>query len=240
MIKQKIELAQKIIIALDTTDKKTALDLSRELYPVITTFKVGLQLFLAAGWQIVDELKSIGAEVFLDLKLHDIPSQVGNTCREIVKHEVSMFTLHLLGGVAMLKEAVKVVAQEAKEIKVRPPKLLGVTILTSLGEKELKQFGFGNTLKNIVSNLVRIAQKSGLDGVIASPHEIRMIRKIVPETFLVVTPGIKLEGIALQDQVRIMSAREAIKQGASYVIVGRAITTALDPAKQLDKILAQF
>jgi orotidine-5'-phosphate decarboxylase len=240
MTEQKLELAQKIIVALDTTDKETALDLSRKLYPVITKFKIGLQLFLAVGWQIVDELKSMGAEIFLDLKLHDIPSQVSSTCREIVRRGVNMFTLHTLGGLPMLEEAVKAVSGEAEKRGVKPPKLLGVTILTSLNEERLRQLGFSGTLEDIVANLVILAQKGGLDGVVTSPCEVGMVRKMVPDTFLIVAPGIKLEGIALQDQVRIMSAREAIKQGASYVVVGRAITAALDPVKQLDKILAQF
>lgn len=219
------QLATKIILALDVDTLREAKYFVNKLYPEIKIFKVGAQLFTAAGPQIVEFINKKRAKVFLDLKFFDIPNTVANAVRQAVRMRVAMLTLHILGEEEMLKRAVKAAKEEANLLKLKRPLLIGVTILTS---KE--------TNSRDVLTLARIGLDCGLDGLVCSAREAALLRKELKKKFLIVTPGIRPAGIAAEDQKRTATVEEALQAGSNFLVIGRPILKAKDPLAAVRQI----
>lgn len=240
-----VPLQRRLILALDAPDLEGALDLVRRTRGVVGTYKVGLELFTAVGPAIFKTLGKEDAEVFLDLKLHDIPNTVAGAVRAAARHEVSLLTVHASGGPAMLKAA-----QEALSTQTAIPghgitKLLAVTALTHLTGKELSAVGFSGGPDEVVARLVKVAHAMGLYGCVCSPEEAALVRKQTGPDFAIVCPGIRSKdagsgSLAKDDQVRTASAFEAVRDGADYVVVGRPIRSAPDPAAAAVKLLEEI
>ena len=230
----------KLIIALDVETPSAALGLVKQLHSVAGMFKVGSQLFTAGGPQIVRDILAHDSKVFLDLKFHDIPHQVAGAARSAGELGVSLFTIHASGGSEMMKRAVDSVNEVAAKTGVRS-KILAISVLTSIDESVLTQIGVTSTPAESVLRLVKLAETSGVDGVVASPQEIESIRKTIsnPE-FLVVTPGIRPSTNEAGDQKRVATPAAAIAAGASYLVVGRPITGAPDPLAASHGIIADM
>jgi orotidine-5'-phosphate decarboxylase len=222
---------KRVIVPLDFPDADTALAFAQRLEPKLCRVKVGKELFVAAGPAVVGALQERGFEVFLDLKFHDIPNTVAGACRSAARLGVWMMNVHASGGEAMMRAA-----REAIEGVVRPPLLIAVTILTSLASADLERVGFSGPVEENVERLARLARACGLDGVVCSAQEAPSIRRATGEDFTLVTPGIRLEGGGTHDQARVVTPREAVRLGANYLVIGRAITQAADPAATLESI----
>jgi orotidine-5'-phosphate decarboxylase len=218
----------RIIVALDYPDLGAALAMAARLDPRRARVKVGKELFTRAGPRAVEALAARGFEVFLDLKYHDIPNTVAGACRAAADLGVWMVNVHALGGPGMLEAAREAVAGVS-----RPPRLIAVTVLTSLDAGDLRALGFSEGPGDLVLRLARMTAASGLDGVVCSPREIAPLRAALPEPFALVTPGIRPAGSASGDQKRVLGPREALALGASYLVIGRPITGAADPAAAL-------
>jgi orotidine-5'-phosphate decarboxylase len=205
-------------------------------------FKVGLELFTAFGQEAVQAVQKEGGHVFLDLKLHDIPNTVSRAAEEAVKLGVEMFNLHATGGLEMMRETADRCRKLAEKLGRPSPTILGVTILTSLDEENLKEVGLVGPVQERVVHLAELAQKAGIDGVVASPQEIIPIRQRCGPRFIIVTPGIRpaFVEVSKDDQKRVMTAKEAINAGADYIVIGRPIRLAPDPAAAMDKLLAEI
>lgn len=232
---------EKLIVALDVETAESARALFEELRAVVGMFKIGSQLYTAAGPDIVREIVAKGGRIFLDLKFHDIPNTVAAAGIEATRLGVSIFNVHASGGVEMMKRAADAVAETANREGLERPKVIAVTLLTSMDEKALEQIGIGAPAKTFVTNLARAAFDSGLDGVVASPQEIKLIREAVAQPkFLIVTPGIRSAADAADDQRRTMTAAEAVSAGADYLVVGRPITAAADRGAAARRIISQM
>ena len=222
---------RRIIVALDVPDADAAIALASRLDPKLCRVKVGKELFVAAGPAVVMRLQDRGFEVFLDLKFHDIPNTVAGACRSAARLGVWMLNVHASGGEAMLRAA-----REAVQSAPRPPLVVGVTILTSLADADLARVGFeGDVLRN-VERLARLAHACGLDGVVCSAQEARLVRKATSPEFKLVTPGIRLASDPVQDQARVVTAADAVRNGADYLVIGRSVTQAADPVARLAEI----
>ena len=220
-----------IIVALDMESKR-ALELAKKLNPQECKVKVGSQLFTADGPIIIDKLNELGFDIFLDLKFHDIPNTVKKAVEVAIKMGVWMLNVHSLGGKEMLRAAYEVV--EKVSIK---PLLVGVTVLTSLNDKSLKEVGLGLNTEDQVLLLAELCQTEGLNGVVCSANEVSVLRKHLEEDFLLVTPGIRSSGQESDDQKRISTASEAISNGADYIVIGREISNEIDPSEKIRQIL---
>src|SRR5215208_2546550 len=225
----------KLIIALDVDTPTKALELARQLQSVAGMFKIGSQLFTSAGPQIVRDIIALGSKVFLDLKFHDIPHQVAGAARAAAELGVSLFTVHASGGSEMMRRAVDAVSETGET------KVLAITVLTSIDQNVLSQIGVSSSPAESVLRLVKLAEASGVDGVVASPQEIETIRRAVPnQNFLIVTPGIRPSTSQSEDQKRVATPAAAIKAGASYLVVGRPITGAADPLEAAREIVREM
>jgi len=233
------ELAGKIIIALDVHTKHEALSLVRKLSGA-DIFKVGLTLFASEGPSLLKEIQKQGKKIFLDLKLHDIPNQIAGAVKAGVGLGVHMMTLHASGGREMMTQAAESAASEAEQKKVDVPLLLAVTVLTSLKEEQLRSIGIDERVYEHVLRLARLAKESGMDGVVCSPQEIDLIKKEFGRDFLVVSPGIRPEWAAAQDQKRILTPGKAMRKGVDYMVIGRPITQAFSPADAFLKIVDEL
>ena len=234
-------MKDKLIVALDVGSLKDAEGLVSKLFPTVRIFKIGNYLFTAAGPDAIKMVKERGGKVFLDLKFHDIPNTVASACEAALMHGVFMLNIHTLGGIKMMKESVKRCKEICKKEDLSRPILLGVTILTSMDEKDLKAVGIDKGLDKEVLHLAGLAKDSGLDGAVASPHEIDTIRRRFGSRFIIVTPGVRpLETRQQDDQKRIMTPGEAIKRGADYIVVGRPIICHTDPLKSTRQILDEI
>jgi len=226
----------KLIIALDVETPSKALDLVKELRSVAGMFKVGSQLFTTAGPQIVRDIIALDTKVFLDLKFHDIPHQVAGAARSAAELGVSLFTIHASGGSEMMRRAVDAVAEVGNETAV-----LAISVLTSIDANILAQIGITATPNESVLRLVKLAESAGVDGVVASPQEIKSIRDAISNpNFLVVTPGIRPAQSDSADQKRVSTPATAIAAGASYLVVGRPITGASDPVAAAQQIVSEM
>jgi len=227
----------KIIFALDVDHFADAQRWVNLLKDRIGLFKVGKQLFTHAGPKVVDMIRQKGQNVFLDLKYHDIPNTVARAGEEATKLNVSMFNLHALGGIEMMKKTVESSQAMAKSLGVPKPTILAVTILTSMDENALREVGIQNSVLEEVGRLASLAAKAGVDGVVASPQEIGIIRERCGEKFLIVTPGIRAPSDKKDDQKRTLTPKEAISAGANYLVIGRPIKEAKDPLEAVQKII---
>ena len=221
----------RIIVALDYPEAKSALDLVSRLQPALCRLKIGKELFTASGPQIVEQCMLRGFEVFLDLKFHDIPNTTAQACKAAASLGVWMVNVHALGGRKMMEAA-----REAVTASARPPKLIAVTVLTSMAQEDLAGIGITTTPAEMVLRLATLARDSGLDGVVCSAQEAALLRQHCGSTFSLVTPGIRPAEAAADDQSRIMTPAAALKNGASYLVIGRPITKAADPLLALQNI----
>ena len=228
-----------LIVALDFSSLADAEKIVKKISPLVKTFKVGKELFTSAGPEAVEMVHAYKCRVFLDLKFHDIPNTVGSACEAAAKLGVFMMNVHALGGQTMMVGAVQAVHKVADEKKIAAPKILGVTVLTSLTDKDLHQVGIKKKVKQEVQDLAILAQRSGLDGVVASGQEIKLIRRVAGKNFLIVTPGVRPIWAAHGDQKRIMTPKEAVTSGADYIVVGRPITQHPQPLLAAEKILTE-
>jgi len=225
----------KIIVALDYAEAKNAIDLAARLEPALCRLKVGKELFTVAGPALVEQLMRRGFEVFLDLKFHDIPSTTAQACKAASALGVWMINVHALGGRKMMEAA-----KEAVTVSARPPKLIAVTLLTSMAQEDLFELGVLASPADMVLRLAKLAHASGLDGVVCSAQEAALLRQHCGDKFYLVTPGIRPLDAVANDQARVMTPRAAIDQGANYLVIGRPITRADDPLLMLKNITLQI
>jgi orotidine-5'-phosphate decarboxylase len=234
------QMRARLIFALDVASTQEAIELVDLLKDEVGLFKVGKQLFLHAGPEIIRQIKERGGDVFLDLKFHDIPRTVAKAGAEATRLGVRMFDLHASGSVAMMKQTITEVNKVSRTEHLVRPKLLAVTVLTSLSQDDLKRVGFRSGVESQVVRLAKLAREAGMDGVVASPHEVARIRKECGRRFLIVTPGIRPLKGALDDQKRVQTPEEAIRAGANYLVVGSPIRDAADPAAAARNIVASM
>ncbi len=223
----------KIIVAIDKSDVATALSLAAALDPKLCRLKIGKESFVAAGPQLIDDFQARGFEVFLDLKFHDIPTTVAEACKVAARRGVWMMNVHAAGGRAMMVAAREAIEQSNVKSK---PKLIAVTVLTSMTEPELKEIGVPPNLDSQVLRLAELSEACGLDGVVCSAREAELLRREIRSPFLLVTPGIRLPGALKDDQARVVTPQDALRAGASYLVIGRPITAAKDPRAALNEI----
>ena len=222
----------RLIVALDVENANQALKLFDSLHDSVGMFKIGMQLFTAVGPDVVRQIVSRGGRVFLDLKYHDIPNTVAMAAIEATRLGVSLFNIHASGGHEMMKRTANAVAEVATRENLAKPKVLAVTLLTSIDQETLNQIGIDDVPKIAVGRLAKLARESGFDGVVASAQEIEIIRESVSQPdFLIVTPGIRSATDAAQDQRRTVTVVEAIRAGADYLVIGRPILEAADPVR---------
>jgi orotidine-5'-phosphate decarboxylase len=226
------KIADKVIVALDVATKKKALELVEQLRDQISFFKIGLQLYTAEGPETIRAVRATGANVFLDLKLHDIPNTVARTVESAARLGVQMLTIHLSGGAEMIHAAVG--ARSGNML------LLGVTVLTSVDEKALRQLGISNKIDDHVLRLAKLGVENGVGGIVASANEIKMLRGEFSDKIKIVLPGIRPSGSETGDQKRVTTPREAIDAGADYLVVGRPIIAHPRPREAAAKILQEL
>ena len=221
----------RIVVALDFPGAAEAVAFARRLTPQACRLKVGMELYTAAGPRLIDELQALGFEIFLDLKFHDIPNTVARACKAAAALGVWMINVHALGGRAMLAAA-----REALPISTGAPKLIAVTVLTSMADSDLNEVGIAGDAQSGVLRLAALAKASGLDGVVCSPLEAAALKAACGRDFLLVTPGIRPSANTGDDQKRVMTAASALAAGAHYLVIGRPITAARDPVAALDAL----
>lgn len=227
-------MRSKIFVALDVETKAKALEIVGDLKGLGACFKIGKQLFTSTGPDLVREIVGMGEDVFLDLKYHDIPNTVAKAGVAAAQLGVKIFNVHASGGRKMM-EAVR---NEMNKLE-NPPLVLAVTILTSLGEEDIREVGFDRTIPEQIARLAKLAKDSGMDGVVASPLEIELIRETCGKDFKILTPGIRPAFAAVNDQKRIATPAEALRKGADYLVIGRPITAAEDRREAFLKILEE-
>ena len=230
----------RLIVALDVDTKEKAIGLVERLKAEVKTFKIGSELFTSCGPDIVTAVKKRGCGIFLDLKFHDIPNTAAKSAASAVRLGVSMLNVHALGGYDMMKISAESAAMEAKTLKITKPKIIAVTVLTSMDENSLKKIGINDNMEKQVLKLAKLARDASLDGVVASPSEVKLIRRELGEEFIIVTPGVRPEWAAANEQKRVATPREAVFSGATYIVVGRPIVEASDPLAAAKRILEEM
>ena len=235
---QKNPSKKQIIIALDVPKADEAIKFTQILRNHVDFFKIGSQLFTASGPDIVRKILQSGCQVFLDLKFHDIPHTVAAACVEAGRLGVHMLTLHALGGETMMRHARKTLQEISLRESWKPPKLIAVTILTSMDQSFLTSTGIERTLEEEALLLARSAKRAGMDGIVCSPKELRLLRKEEFREMLFVTPGIRSAKNSKDDQIRTMTANEALLEGADYLVVGRPIIRSDNPVQAVQKMVA--
>ena len=232
----------KLLVALDVDARQRALDLASALDGIAGGFKIGTRLFTLEGPSLVRELVARGARVFLDLKFHDIPNTVAQAVESAVQTGAWMINVHASGGIPMMEAAVKAGHEPAQRLGQPPPLLIAVTVLTSMNDEVLRDIGVHRPMLDQVVALAKMTQDAGMDGVVASPQETAAIRKACGDTFLIVTPGIR--GASAQakpdDQTRTTGPADAVRAGASYIVVGRPIIAAADPRRAAEAIVEEL
>lgn len=220
-----------VIVALDFDQPEKSLEFARKLDPSLCQVKIGKELFTASGRSLAESLIAMGHKLFLDLKYHDIPNTVASACKIAAQMGVWMVDVHTLGGKRMM-----MAAREAIDSCAHKPLLIGVTVLTSMEKEDLEEVGITHSPEEMVLRLAKLAQNSGLDGVVCSAQEAQILRKNIGSDFILVTPGIRLNTETQDDQRRIMTPKAAISSGATYLVMGRPITKADDPIATLIQI----
>ena len=233
-------LKDRIIFALDVGNISSAVSWVNKLSGHVGYFKVGLQLFTATGPDVVNHIKDGGLKCFLDLKFHDIPNTVAGAVKSATRLGVDMLTVHLSGGKAMVAAAFNAAGDEADRLGIKRPKIIGVSVLTSLSDAELKDLGVSSPVKDQVDRFLRMAVVAGIEGMVCSPADLFPIRRQTPQGFLLITPGIRPEWSEKGDQARIATPGTAIKAGADLLVIGRPISEAPDPIAAVDRIVAEM
>lgn len=229
---------ERIILSLDTHEPEHALQLVDRFSEDVEIFKVGLELFISGGPELVEKIISRGKKVFLDLKLHDIPNTVSRAAKIATRLGVFMLNMHTSGGLEMMKQTRDAVVETCLKENLPRPRLVGVTVLTSLSPESLKnELCIPHGIRTHVKHLAKLAFQAGLDGVVASGHEIEVIKNSCGKDFLVVVPGIRMSWNPPDDQKRTITPREAFRLGADYIVLGRAIMREEDPLKALRLVL---
>jgi orotidine-5'-phosphate decarboxylase len=226
-----------IIAALDVPTAEQALKLAKKIAPAVGAFKIGSELFTAAGLDIVKKIRAMGASVFLDLKFHDIPNTVAKAVAAATRLDVQMLTIHTSGGLEMMHAAEESAQQTANQAGLNVPLVLGVTVLTSSDSHTLAETGSDQNIGAQVERLANLAVKAGLRGLVCSPLEIADLREFLPLHIQLVTPGIRTGAEKADDQKRTLTPREAIQAGASWLVIGRPIYAAENPRLAAEKIL---
>lgn len=235
------DIKEKIIVALDVSTADEARELIAELGAEVGAFKIGLQLFTAAGADFVRETVGAGIKLFLDLKFHDIPNTVAAAAVEAVRLGVWMFNVHTLGGAEMMQKTVERVSEACARDKLPKPLIIGVTVLTSSDRETMRRIGIEKEVGEQVLSLAHLASECKLDGVVASPLEVAAIRRSVGEKFAIVTPGIRLpENETADDQKRVMSPAEAVRAGSDFLVIGRPILQAADRIGAVRRIIKEI
>lgn len=230
----------RIITALDVHSLDDMKKLVETLGDSVSFYKVGMELFYSAGPDAVWYLKDQGKHVFLDLKVHDIPNTVAQSIRALTRLGADLMTLHGTGGRAMMEAAAEAVRDEAAKLNIERPRLLAVTVLTSIDEDAWKEIGGKYSIAESVKNLAKLAKEAGIDGTVSSPYEAKEIREMNGPDFLIVTPGIRPTFAVANDQKRFTTPSQALRDGASHLVIGRPITKAADPKEAAQKILAEI
>lgn len=240
----KVSAKDRLIVALDVETAGKALEIVAALKDYAGMFKIGSQLFTAAGPGVVREMIAAGARIFLDLKFHDIPNTVARSGVEAARLGVSIFNVHAVGGSEMMRRTVAEVHEASLREGFARPSIIAVTALTSADSQALREVGFSSGVEEQVERLARLAAECGMDGVVASPHEVSLVRaaarQAASKDFLVVTPGVRPAGVGHGDQKRVMTPGEAIRAGSSYLVVGRAILEAPDMALAAERIISEI
>jgi orotidine-5'-phosphate decarboxylase len=229
-----------IIVALDVPNAEAALQLAQQVAPAVGAFKIGSELFTAAGPEIVRKIRGTGAAVFLDLKFHDIPNTVAKAAASATRLDVQMLTVHTSGGLEMMRTAEDSAQKTAAQSGKDAPLVLGVTVLTSMDGNTLGEIGSESNVGRQVERLATLAVKAGLRGLVCSPLEIAGLRQILPASVQLVTPGIRAGVEKADDQKRTLSPREAMDAGANWLVIGRPIYAAENPRAAAEKILASI
>lgn len=235
------EARKKVCVALDVPDSERACKLAKQLVGCVGMFKVGMELYTSTGPEIIRALTLIGVRLFLDLKFHDIPNTVAAVSRIVAPLGVEFFNLHASGGPEMMRAAATAASESAARSGKARPKVLAVTVLTSIDDRLFEQISRASlSVSSQVEHLARMAKDAGIDGVVASPQEIRLVRVACGPDFLIVTPGVRPAGDQLGDQKRVLTPGEAVKMGADVLVIGRPITAANDPVAAAEKIVAEI
>ena len=233
-------MRERLILALDVDDLERAKRTVRLLASAVGMFKVGKQLFTLAGPQAVKLIQEMGGEVFLDLKFHDIPTTVAKAAIEATRLGVKMFNVHASGSLEMMRLTVREIGRVCRQENLRKPIMLAVTVLTSLNKSDLEKVGVDGEVEDQVIRLALLTKEAGMDGVVASPQEVAAIRAACGRRFIIVSPGVRPQKGKRNDQRRIMTAEEAIRAGADYIVVGRPVMEAKDPLAAVHEILAEM
>ena len=236
-----MSVKEKLVLALDVSEEKYALELVDRFKDHVEVFKVGFELFVSAGPAVVNGINRRGKKVFLDLKFHDIPNTVEKAARAATRLGIYMFNIHTSGGAGMMRRCRDAVEELCIKENMRKPIILGVTVLTGLSPEALKsELCIRHSLKTHVKHLSGLAKEAGLDGVVASGHEVAMIREHFGKDFIIVAPGIRTSWTPPDDQMRTMTPRQAIKEGADYIVLGRAVLKQADPFRALELITTEI
>jgi orotidine-5'-phosphate decarboxylase len=240
LVRARASMRERLILALDIGDLAGVKELVRLLAPEVGMFKVGKQLFTHAGPQAVQLIQQLGGEIFLDLKFHDIPNTVAKAAAEATRLGVKMFNVHASGSLEMMRSTVREVRRVCRQEKLRRPIMLAVTVLTSLNQDDLKRVGLNVNVADQVVRLALLTKEAGMDGVVASPHEVADIRAACGRRFVIVTPGIRPRDGQRHDQQRVMTPGGALEAGVDYIVVGRPILEAKDPVAAARAIVAEM
>ncbi len=223
------QVRNRLIVALDVATMAEVRQLVENLGDAVSYYKVGMQLFYSVGMECLSYLREQGKDVFLDLKMHDIPNTVAQGAASLTRLGVAMINVQASGGMAMMQAAAEKVTETANRLNIPRPKLIAVTVLTSMNDAEWALLRNSASIPDQVVHLAKMAKAAGLDGVVASPQEAELIRAACGDDFAIVTPGVRPQGAALNDQSRVATPADALKAGAHYLVVGRPITAAQDP-----------
>ncbi len=240
LVRKRGAMRERLIVALDVDTLDQAVALVRALAGEVGMFKIGKQLFTHAGPQAVRLIQDLGGEIFLDLKFHDIPNTVAKAAVEATRLGVKMFNVHASGSLEMMRATVKEVRRVCRQEKRRRPIMLAVTVLTSLNQDDLQRVGVERKVADQVVRLALLTKEAGMDGVVASPHEVADIREACGRRFVIVTPGIRPAFASNNDQQRVMTPRDAVRAGVDYIVVGRPIVEAKDPVASARAIVAEM
>jgi orotidine-5'-phosphate decarboxylase len=240
LVRPHASMRERLIVALDVGDLGEVKELVKLLASEVGMFKVGKQLFTHAGPQAVRLIQELGGEVFLDLKFHDIPNTVAKAAVEATRLGVKMFNVHASGSLEMMRATVKEARRVCHQQNLRKPIMLAVTVLTSLNQDDLKRVGVDGRVADQVVRLALLTKEAGMDGVVASPHEVADIRSACGRRFVIVTPGIRPRDAGRNDQQRVMTPADAIQASVDYIVVGRPILAAKDPVAAARKIIAEM
>lgn len=235
-----MHIDKRLIVALDVHSMAKLSELVIGIGEHVSFYKVGMELFYGNGYEVIRYLKENRKMVFLDLKLCDIPNTVAKAMEVLVELGVDMVNVHASGGFKMMQAAAQAVQAKAKELGIKPPKLIAVTVLTSMTEDDFHELNYNSSISEQVVALAKLAQKAGLDGVVASPQESKLIKEACGKDFLIVTPGVRPTGSDLNDQSRITTPKEALHNGSTHLVIGRPITQSTNPKETARNIINEM